>query len=148
MSDVASWLAAIEAHAQAAGAALDDPMTDVAIGFPWPRGRCARVFWNGEAAPETMGGRLTLDSEMVAEIIRVTAFWPVGDGNEEAAKSLVTEMATFVHELRTRVLGDASIAAGLAMEHVVPTDLVIGGTRYALAPVDFVLDYIEYPQAT
>lgn len=146
-----AWLAAIETHAIAAGAALTPTLDDVAIGLPVPRGRCVRIHWDGEQQPARMGASRDLKGELIAERIRVVCYWPLSTNSEDQGKQIVREMYEFKHELRTRVLGDSQLggmSTDLEMEYVNP-DFVLwaDGTVWAQAETAFVTDYTEYPLA-
>lgn len=145
----ADQLAAIETHAQAAGAAMTPPMTDIVIGLPWPRGRCARVFWDGETEPARIDRR-AIGEEHVSQRISVTAWWPVSDAGEAASEQLMSEMREFAHQMRTRVLGDSQLggmSTDLEMEYASPDFVPWGGQLYASVGMTFVTDFDVYPIA-
>lgn len=141
---------AILVHAQATGTALASPITDVQIGLPVPRGRCGRVYWDGEAQPVRMGGRRDLSGELVSQKITVTWFWPLAETGEVQAKARVLEMATVVDDLRRRVLADSQLGGSstdLEMGYAQPDFLQLGGATYAIVVCEFTTDYVEYPIA-
>jgi hypothetical protein len=151
MSVYTDQRAAILTHALAAAATVNAQWLDVAIGAPIPRGnRCVRIFYGGEAAPQHMGGSRTLTGELVAETISLVAFWTMSTMDETAAAAIDTEMVAFKHALRTAVLGDSQLggkSTDLEMSYAEPDYQIIGGTRYAILAVEFLLDYTEYPLA-
>lgn len=103
-------LEAIEAHAQAAGATLDDPMTDVCIGLPWPRGRCGRVFWASEIIPAPrMPMRYSMNSEVVGDQVVVRFFWPIRTADEAAHKGRALEMFGVADSLRGLLDADRTL---------------------------------------
>lgn len=138
----------ILAHARAAGAALTEPMTDITVGWPVPRGRGGRLYWAGESETQHMGGQRTLTSRLIAPRLRLTFYWPISDAGETAARSYVLEMHDLIADLRTRVLDDSQLG-GLSTDMemtLAEPDLLqaAGGGFYAIADVDFILDYDEY----
>lgn len=137
-------------HAQTAGAALAVPMEDVQTGFPLPKGRCARVYYGGEADPVRMGGRYTLNSEMVGKVTMIAAFWPITALDEELGQVIDTEAEKFSHELRLAIDGDTSLAdAGdnTILEDAEPDVVVVGNTRFLAVLWRAVTAYVEYPIA-
>jgi hypothetical protein len=142
---------AILVHAAAAAAAVDAQWKDVAIGAPIPRGnRCVRIFYGGEAAPQRMGGNRVLNGELVAETVALVAFWSMSTLDESAVKAIDTEMYSFKHELRTRILGDSQLGGAstdLEMSYAEPDFQIIGGGRWAILAAEFLCDYTEYPLA-
>src|SRR3990170_2635748 len=86
--------AAILTHALAAGVALTVPITDVAIGFASPKGRCIRIYWGGEIDPRHIGKR-TLNSEMIGQRTIIGAFWPVTTLSTDQAAVIDAEMAAW-----------------------------------------------------
>lgn len=130
---IAAALAAIEGHAVTAGAAVTPPMGDVCAGVPLPRGRCARVYWDGEADAVRMPGRFTLASELVGDRLAVRAFWPIASADEAAHAGRVAEMADFAHAFRAAVDGDSGIEADVA--HAEADFAQIGGALYAVVDI-------------
>lgn len=138
---------AILVHAAAAAAATDATWLDVAIGLPRPQNRCVRVWYGGEAAPVRMGANRVLNGELVAERVVLAAFWPLSTGGVTSDKAVDSEMYTFKHELRTRVLGDSQLGGAqtdLEMEYAEPDVAVIANVRYAVLEVHFLTDFTEY----
>lgn len=143
----ADQLAALKAHAVAAGKAIVPRVDDVAIGLPVPRGRCIRIYWDGEQAPVRMGANRVLTAELVSDRITVTLFEPVSTASEKQYEATMTAMVAFKNEMRTRVLGDSQLggmATDLEMEYAVPDFEVIGGALFAVVPITFVTDFAEY----
>lgn len=146
----ADQLAALLTHATAAGAAITPKVTDVAIGLPLPRGRCIRLFWDGEQLPVRMGGQRDLTGELVSDRITAALFMPVSTSSEAQYSQTLTEMYAFKHEMRTRVLGDSQLggqSTDLEMEYAAPDFAVFGQALYAVVNCTFVLDFSEYPIA-
>ena len=146
----ADTIAAILVHATAAGAALSDPILDVARAFPVPTGRCIRVYYGGETEPRRMGGRRVLNAELVAEVTLIAAFFPLSVNDVPVAAALDTDLYNLKHDLRTRILGDSQLggqATDLELEYVEPDLVVYGNTRYAILTWRVISDYVEYPLA-
>ena len=143
----ASVLAALKAHAVAAGGALDVPILDVAVAHPAPKGRCIRIFYVGETEPEHMGGNRTLNSQIIGERIGIIAWFPVSDLSETATEAIEAELYDLKHELRTRILGDSQLG-GMSTDLELlqfDTDFVLAGNvRYRTLEAEVVTDYAEY----
>ncbi len=141
---------AILVHAKAAALSANAKFTNVTIGAPIPKGKCVRLFWTGEAAPEHMGGDRTLNSRMVSPTCGLVAFWPMSTMTEALVKAIDDEMSDFIHYLRTAILADSQLGGAstdLEMGYAEPDFVVIEGTRYATVEVPFTFDYLEYPIA-
>lgn len=141
---------AILVHAAAAAVAADSTWTDVAIGVKQPDARCVRVYYGGEREPARMGGNRVLNGELVAHAVIVAAFWPLATLGLEAYKATEDQMHLFVHELRTRVLGDSQLggtSTDLEMGYATPDVVVIGNARWQLVEVVFITDFTEYTLA-
>jgi len=141
--------AAILTHATAAGAALTNPITNVAIGFATPTGRCIRVYWGGEIEPRHIANR-TLTSELIGQRTIIGAFWPVTTLSTDQAAVIDAEMAALANELRTRLDGDAQLGGtqtDISLELGTPDFVTIGGTRFLAVFWDVIGDYFEYTLA-
>lgn len=139
--------AALLTHAQAAGAALTNPITDVLLGFANPKGRCIRIYWGGETEQEKMGGRYTLNSEMIGQRTIVAAFLPITTLSEDLAAAIDAEMTALAHELRTRFNGDAQLGgtqSDLTLNMAEPDFVTFGNTRYVVVFWEVIGDYFEY----
>lgn len=146
----ATTLAAILVHATAAGASLTPPIEDVKIGWPVPRGRCIRIFYNGETEPVRMGGNRTLAADLVSEVTSIVAFWPVNDASDDNAQNIETQMVALKHDLRTRICGDGQLSGSgtdLELGYVEPDFQVISGARYRVMAWDLTTDTTAYPLA-
>src|SRR3990172_1326130 len=138
--------AAILTHALAAGAALTVPITDVAIGFASPKGRCIRLYGGGEIDPRHSGKR-TLNSEMIGQRTIIGAFWPVTTLSTDQAAVIDAEMAALANELRTRLDGDAQLGgtqSDINLDLGTPDFVTIGSTRFLAVFWDVIGDYFEY----
>lgn len=134
-------------HAQTAGAALTPPMEDVSMAFPLPKGRCARVYYGGETDTKRMGGRYTLNSEMVGKLTMIAAFWPITSLDAELAQVIDAEAEVFTHALRTAVDGDEALNGEVdntTLEDAVPDVVVVGNARFLAILWSAVTDYVEY----
>lgn len=143
---------AILVHAKAAALATDSKWTNVAIGAPvMGNSKGCRVYYGGESAPARMGeSPRVLNGEMVSSHVALVAWWPLAGLADNAVAAVDTQMFTFVHELRTRILGDSQLggkSTDLLMAYAEPDWLIVGGTRYALVGADFTCDYTEYTLA-
>lgn len=127
-------LAAILTHVTAAGAALTIAFTDVATGFPVPKGRCIRIFYGGEGDPtDVMGARRTMTTELIAELTVIEAYWPVSEMGESGASDIDAEMVTLKQEIKTRLYGDSQLGGqctDLTIDDAQPDFPVIAGTKY------------------
>lgn len=149
--DLNDILDGIRVHAAAAAiAAGGTGFKDVAVGHPTPRGRSVRVYYGGEASTEHFSTGRTLNSQLVAERVLVRGFWPVSEYAPKRGRQLMFEMWRFVHEIRTRVLGDSKLggeSADLNMHFASADDVVISGVLFALIDIEFAVDYGEYALA-
>jgi hypothetical protein len=137
---------AIETHAQTVGAAMTPAMTDVCIGLPFPRGRCVRVYWDGEADPPRMPMRNSLNSELVGDRVTVRGFWPVASADEAAHKARVLEMHALAHGIRDAIDGDTTLNGEIDTVVVgdsVPDAIQFGGTWYAVLDIPLTLGHRE-----
>jgi hypothetical protein len=143
--------AAIVVHAAAAAAALTTPILDARAGFPIPKGRCVRVYYAGETAPEHMDGkRRVLTGELVSHITRIALFLPVSVTDEALAAVLDAELFNFGHDLRTRILGDSQLGGAskdLTLHYCEPDLVTYNNVRYLLGLWDVVSDFVEYTLA-
>ena len=144
----ASVLSAIKTHAVAAGAALTNPILDVAVGPPTPgTGRCVRIFYAGEAESARMGAGLTLNSRMIGERIAVICWIAVSNLGEQEIEAVETELYAFKHELRTRIQGDSQLGGAstdLEVGLFEPDYLAYGNARYRTVECEIVTDFTEY----
>jgi hypothetical protein len=128
--DMTDVLEAIETHAKAAGVALADPMTDVCIGLPYPRGRCGRVFWSGEVIPAPqMPSRFSLNGEVIGDQVIVRFFWPIRPPTRLRTRPDAVEMFAVADGLRGLLDGDLTLGGdGRHLRRGAEPDLVnIGG---------------------
>ena len=141
--------AAILVHALAAGAALTVPITDVAIGFALPTGRCIRIYWGGEVEPRHIANR-TLTSELIGQRTIIGAFWPVTTLSTDQAAVIDAEMAALANERRPRLDGDAQLGAtqtDISLDLGTPDFVTIGSTRFLAVFWNVIGDYFEYTLA-
>lgn len=146
----ATTKAAILAHAVTAAATLTPPITDVAAAFPLPKGRCVRVYYGGEADPVKMGGRWTLNSEMIAKRTMIAAFWPITTLSEALAAAIDADAEAFGHQLRTLLDGDAQLGGATtdsALLDASPDIFEIGGAKFLGVVWEHLSDYTEYSRA-
>jgi hypothetical protein len=149
MGTVSDWLDQVEAIAQTAGAAVSPKYTDVKIGAPYPRGRCARIWWGGEVIPAPQMGemRYSLSTEIVGHAVVVTVFEPMGDVSEDASKSLMGTMADFISELRDGIDADRTLGGkSVSIEpEATPNEFIqIGNALFAFASMVCPVGNIEY----
>lgn len=134
-------------HARTAAASLGIPVEDVQIGPAWPKGRCVRIYYGGEAEPMRMGGSRDFTGELVAKVTWITAFWPLSALEEELISVVDGEAEAFAHAFRTAVDGDVDMNGqtdNTSLEYVVLSDEVFGNTRYLVLTWRAVTDYYEY----
>lgn len=134
-------------HAQTAAAAVTPRIEDVRMGVPLPKGGCVRVYYGGETDPGRMGGRLTLNSEMVGKVTFIAAFWPVTTLDDELGAVIDAQMEAFSHALRTAVDGDTAMngqADNTTLGDGEPDWVVSGNTRFVMVLWRAVTDYVEY----
>jgi len=139
--------AAIVTHCLAAGAALSNPILDVQAGFPIAKGRCIRVYYGGEVAPERMGAEYTLNSQMVGEVTVIVAFFPITLSDETLTATIDADFYLLKDQLRTRILGDAQLGGAstdLELRLVTQDFVVLGNTRYSMGTWEVVSDFTEY----
>lgn len=140
----------IATHAAGAGAALTRPIRDVQEAFPVAADRRVRVYFAGEAEVEKFTSRYSLNSELVAQVTVVVAFWAVGSLDEETARVLNAEMIAFAGELRTRLDGDSTLGgacADLTVGYAQQEFPTIANTRYVALAWEIVTEAIEYTRA-
>lgn len=153
MSIVAASVAAILAHAQAAGAAVSPTITDVArsdLLIPGNGQRCIRVAWDGEEAPAHMGAEDTITSKMVGERFRIRAVWTVSEGGTVLAANRDADVAALRDELRTRLAGDATLGGActdLELGHAATDWLEFTGSLGRVMDLFLVVDYSEFSKA-
>jgi hypothetical protein len=144
----ASAIAAIVTHATAAGAAVTPTILDVAIGPPLPTTtRCVRIFYGGETEPAKMGAGSTLNSRMIGERIVLILWIAVSNISQQEIDAVETELYTFKHELRTRVLGDSQLggmSTDLEMSLCEVDYPIVANTRYRTLETEFTTDFAEY----
>ena len=144
--DIDAVLTALENHATTAGAAVTPALTDVTAGLPVPRGRCVRIYWDGEIDPPRMTGRVPLSSEMIGDRLMVTAFWPVGDAGEAAHRNRILEMWGFAAALRTALDTDMTLGGEVQTIRVgdaTPGVTTEGGGWYATVDTPVEIGYRE-----
>lgn len=140
-------------HAKAAALAADPKWTDVAVGLPVFKGhsRGVRLFYGGEQEPEHLGTSQTIDgSVQVAQRVQVTAFWNISSLNDATAKAIEDQAATFVHELRSRLVSHYALsgkADSLRLEWALPDFVVEAGARFLVIDTVAIVDYTEYSGA-
>lgn len=140
--------ARIVVHAQAAAAAVTPAIDDVQAGFAAPSGVCVRIYWGGEGATVRMGAQRTLNSELIGNVTVVELFLPISALEPELAALVDSQAQAFIHELRTRVLGDSQLDGNqtdLEMDYAVPEIVTIGNVRYGSVVSVIHSDYTEYP---
>lgn len=103
-------IAAITAHAVAAGTAVSPPINDVADALPIPTGgRIGRVWWGGETDAPGFPGENVLDGRMVGEVIHITFIWPISSASPADNKAIGLQVRTVKDQLRTRIHGDSQL---------------------------------------
>lgn len=140
----------IAVHAAAGALAIDAKFKDVAVGHPMPRGRSVRIYYGGESLPPFFGEGRTLTTRMVGQRVLVRGFWPVSEYAAKRGRVLMREMWSFVHELRTRLLGDETLSGSvtaLDMNFADADDAVFGGVLFALIDAEIIVDFAEYVEA-
>jgi len=143
----AAAIARLKVHATTAGAALPNPITDVAIAFPAPKGRCIRIFYGGETPADLLGADSSQVSVMVGHQTIVMGFWPLSNLSEGNAAVIEAEVAAFVDGFRTAVLGDVGLATAvhaLELEHAEPGFADLAGTPWRTVEIRVNTEYTEY----
>lgn len=139
---------ALQVHAaDAAEDAGGATFTDVAVGFPAAKGRCVRIFYGGERAPEHFAEGKTLNSQLLAQVIVIRAYWPVSESATKRSRVMEAEMAAFIKSFRSRVLVDSQLggeAADLNLSPAVVDQALISNQLYAIADMEAVVDYDEF----
>lgn len=143
----ADSLARLKTHATTAATGLSNPIKDVAIAFPAPRGRCIRLFYGGETESEQLGTDSTLISETIGHQTVVMGFWPLSNLSETQAAVIEAEIAAWVHAFRTAVLGDIGLNAtthSLDVELAEPGFADLAGAPWRTVEVRVNTEYTEY----
>lgn len=134
-------------HAQTAGNALTPKLLDVQQGLPLPKDRSVRVYYGGETDAGRMGGRYTLNSEMVGKVTLISAFWALTNLDSVQAAIIDAEAEAFSDALRTAVDGDTSLNGEIdntTLDYGEPDIVISGNTRYLMILWRAVTDYTEY----
>lgn len=149
--DVLDLMDALQVHAAAAAVTAGGAtFNDVAVGYPAARGRCVRIFYGGEREVEHFEDDKVLNAQLMAQAIIVRGYWPIPDAAAKRHRVMEGEIAAFVKSFRTRVLADTQLggeAVDLNMGPALCEQAVIAQTKYALADIEIVVDYDEYPIA-
>lgn len=137
-------------HCREAANDLDNGFKDVAFGHPLPgaTGRSIRLYYGGEVEPPKMPGARVLNAELVGERLVIVTFWPLSNSRETYARTVETEVRALKHGLRTRIQGDAQLAAlvfDLSLEYAEVDWGVVAGTVYRTLEIGVLLSYEEYP---
>jgi hypothetical protein len=142
-----AWLSALEGHATTAAGQANPAYSDVLAGAPIPRGRCVRLWWDGEVIPPPqLGARYSLSSENVGHSIVVGAFEPL-NLDEAAFRSTMLGMQSFFHALRVLVDADRTLGGTSSVvepEAAVVEFAILGGTQYAFGLMAFTPGHLEY----
>ncbi len=88
-----------------------------------------------------------LTSKLVAQKITVRGYWPNPETATKRQRVIEGEMAVFVKELRTRVLGDSNLGGAsvdLLMSLANTDQVVISSRQYAIVDTEFIVDFDEY----
>jgi len=139
-------LTVLGTHLAAAGTALSRPITDVARGLPYARGRQIRYWWDGETEPVRMGGPRVLNGELIGQRFNIAAMWPVVDGSETANAALDVEVIALTTDIRSRILGDSQLGGNvsdLELDYGEPDLVTIAGGLHLVVRWTLTLDYEE-----
>lgn len=110
LADVNSALDQVVTHVTAAGAALTNPIRDVAQAHPIPTSsRCIRVWYAGEADPSKMGATETLGDRMIGISIQIVAWWAMSGQGTVLAATVDTEALELTYQINTRLIGDSTL---------------------------------------
>lgn len=137
---------ALQVHAAAAGLTASATLTDVKVGFPAGKGRCVRIFYGGERDPERLGGNKVLNASMYGQAIVVRGYWPTASTGVSEQRAIEGQIAVFVKDFRSRVLGDSQLggkSVDLAMLPAETDQISLAGTSYAIVNIEIVVDYDE-----
>ena len=142
---------ALQVHAAAAAiAAAGATFYDVAVGFPAAKGKCVRIFYGGESEPPHFPDNRVLDAVLIGQKIITRGYWPLSETATKRQRAMEGEMAVFVSEYRTRVLGDSQLGGettDLDMGLAQCEQAVIANTKYALVDIEIGVDFDEFPEA-
>lgn len=141
---------ALQVHAAAAAAQANSKFVDVAVGFDVAKGKSVRIFYDGEREAQHVQGNRTLNSLLIGQAIHVRARWPAATTGKGEQRTTEIEMATFMKEFRTRVLGDSQIG-GESID-VVMTLAEVGieltaDAKYAVVDTEVICDWDEFSLA-
>lgn len=140
--------ARVLAHCVTAGNAVSPAIDDVQVAFPVPRGRCVRIFWAAEQDPEKITDSLATDE--IAEVIHVSAFWPLSNVSETDAADYATQVYAFKHALRTAIDGDTKLnghAKDVSLGNQELTYAQVAGAEYLVLDAEVVIEVTTYPLA-
>jgi len=132
-------------HCITAANAVSPAIDDVQVAFPVPRGRCVRIFWAAEQDPEKITDSLVTDE--VAEVIHVSAFWPLSNLAESDAADYATQVYAFKHALRTAIDGDTKLngtAKDVTLGNQELTYAQIAGAEYLVLDAEVVIEISTY----
>lgn len=135
-------------HCITAANAVAPVIDDVQVAFPVPRGRCVRIFWTAEQDPELIPDTLTEDS--IAEVLHVSAFWPLSNLSETDAADYATQVYAFKHALRTAIDADTKLngqAKNAKLENAELTYSQIAGAEYLVLDAEIVIETTTYTLA-
>lgn len=146
-------LAAIGTHLTAAGAALTNPITDVAGAHPVPRGsRCIRYWYAGEYDPTSkLGGSSTFTDRMVGFRVQIMAWWQLSSGAEVLSAAVDAEAYELTYQINSRLLGDSQLGGqcvDLVVNYAEVTFTGLQGGAYRTLEIEVVPVFVDlYPIA-
>lgn len=130
------------------GQSISPVIDDAKIGMPYPRGRCIRVSFAGEADPPHVAPTTSIDgSELKGRRYLVSFYFPVSDFDEDAAAAREIEMEAAIAALRTALDADRTlggIASSSQMDDAEVDTQNFGGTDYIYADCPIVVGHTEY----
>src|SRR5690349_12086157 len=142
----ANQIARLVTHCTTAANAVSPVIDDVQIAFPFPRGRCVRIFWTAEEDPIHFEAD-TIQEDLIAEAVHVSVFWPISNLSETDAADYATQVYAFKHALRTAIDGDSKLnatALGVEMRNAELTYAQIAAAEYLVLDVDIVVELTTY----
>lgn len=152
LSDVQAAIAQIGTHVTAAGAALTNPITDVARAHPVPTSaRCIRWWYDGEADPAKLGAKRTLTDEMQGFSVQIVAFWSMATQGTILAADVDDEALALTIQINQRIIGDGQLNAHCTDLSILAANtgfIGIGGGSWRTLEIEVIPQFVDlYPIA-
>lgn len=144
---------AIAVHAAASfAAALGSGVSDydVAVGTSAAKGHSVRIYYGGQVDSRYFGAG-SLNSQHVAELVRVEANWPAPETAVKRQRAIEGEIIAFAQDLRVRINADYTLGGNctaLEVEPVAPVEgVVVADRKYHRYSAQIAIDLGDYSYA-